>query len=505
MLGLGAVAVIAVAGVTIFLVTQPPAAQQQATGAIGAAERYRAEQIKEGDAGVTAPGTETMPVTEAELAEVLGRSADGVRVAAVRNTTDENRIRFLGSAAMDLQARFFGLASRDLQVAGLARLEAREAADLIGRLQNSAAVRFVADWKAAVATGEREQRLAVKDAFDRVADPGLKSILAVWPEFAGTEVKANVEARAEKLARAESGIRDRLLAGASDHEKALMFDRLGDTERLHILAMAPNEMVAEAVSRCDAGTRERLVGTMSKVDRGGLEQQVVEARVNAARLGNSATDLQLKLFDAADLTTKTYILTHMSPTAFKAVMERLDQNAQARFFKGMNAQQMERLFVGADRGFVTDVITRMPGATIRAFDRQDATARRDYLAAMQLSADAWGRMKEPEQIAAIRNLDPVKQVALVGKFSAVEKQVALDGAKPAELMNLAARDPEACAGALWTLDAKTREAFIAAASPQERLDAISKSDLARGELIRFAKADDLGRIPEFGRLREREQ
>ena len=76
MIGLTVAAVLAVLGLAIVLITQPPPAKDEATGAIGAAQRYRAEQIKEGDTGVTGDsGTPGEPVSTQELAEVLGRAS----------------------------------------------------------------------------------------------------------------------------------------------------------------------------------------------------------------------------------------------------------------------------------------------------------------------------------------------------------------------------------------------------------------------------------------------
>lgn len=495
MFGLGAIVVIAVAGVTVFLVSQPPAAQQQATGAIGAAERYRAEQIQEGDAGVTAPGAETMPATEAELAEVLGRSAEEVRVAAVRSLTADATPKFLGTMAMDLQAQIFREAGRGLHAELIAHLDARGAADLVSRLNDLEANRFLADWGAGRLHNADQRQIA-----DYAMGAEVKNLLALWPEFALGKTQMSVDQRIAYLERNDAAIADRLVRAATDRDVAAMVVRLDDTQGQKFLAAASAKVLAEAVARADSGTRQILVTHVAHAERRYLEKQVIEARVATARMGNLPVDLQLKLFDAADLTTKTHIMARMSPTAFKQVMDRLDQSAQARFFKEMNAQQIERLLVAADRGFVAEVIVRMPDAAIRAFDRQDATARGTYFTEMKLSPDAWGRMNERARIAAIRNLEPAKQAALVREFTAAEKWMALDGAKHAERMNLAARNPEACVGAFWTLDARTREAFIAAASQQERLDAINRSDLTRGELTRFATPEELNRIRDLERV-----
>ena len=92
MIGLTVVAVVAVLGLAIFLITQPPAAKDEATGAIGAAQRYRSEQIKEGDVAVTgdlgAPGE---PVSTQDLAEMLGRVGASLRVESFKQATLEQQ------------------------------------------------------------------------------------------------------------------------------------------------------------------------------------------------------------------------------------------------------------------------------------------------------------------------------------------------------------------------------------------------------------------------------
>jgi stress-induced morphogen len=83
LVGIAAIAVIGVAAVLYF--SQWPPAEEDATGAIGAAERYRAEQITDEDVILDIPGQEQLAetvfevLTEEQKAELLGRALGSER------------------------------------------------------------------------------------------------------------------------------------------------------------------------------------------------------------------------------------------------------------------------------------------------------------------------------------------------------------------------------------------------------------------------------------------
>lgn len=85
LVGIAAIAVIGVAAVLYF--SQWPPAAENATGAIGAAERYRAEQITDEDVILDIPGQEQLAeavfevLTDEQKAELIGRTSEAERAS----------------------------------------------------------------------------------------------------------------------------------------------------------------------------------------------------------------------------------------------------------------------------------------------------------------------------------------------------------------------------------------------------------------------------------------
>ena len=85
-IGIVAVAVIGVVAIT-FYSTRGPVADEDAAGAIGAAERYRAEQISDEDVILDIPGQEELAaavfdvLTDEQKAELIGRIDEAGRQA----------------------------------------------------------------------------------------------------------------------------------------------------------------------------------------------------------------------------------------------------------------------------------------------------------------------------------------------------------------------------------------------------------------------------------------
>ena len=100
LVGIAAIAVIGVAAVLYF--SQWPPAEEDATGAIGAAERYRAEQITDEDVILDIPGQEELAVavfevlTDEQKAELIGRIGEANRTELLSQfKVDEARGRFM--------------------------------------------------------------------------------------------------------------------------------------------------------------------------------------------------------------------------------------------------------------------------------------------------------------------------------------------------------------------------------------------------------------------------
>lgn len=475
MIGLGAVVVIAVAGVTVFLVTQPPAAQQQATGAIGTAERYRGEQIKEGDVGVTAPGTAAMaPVTDTELAEALGRASGEMRAMAFVRMPDADLGRVIGRTPVDLQARIFDAAA------------AQAKADAVGRLDEATAVRMLHRLDAA--TAERyASSLGMKVAdFERMGDS----------ERFATLAKASVDAR------------NLVLAQALDAEKAQLLGRFEAGQVRSLAERMPAQVRAEIVQRTDSEMRAAVAARLTTAERNDLAERVISARELSGRLGNASGDLMLQLFDRADEATRSAIIGKMDTVAMLSVLERSkNPELQQKFLARTTEDERAKMLVAAAPDLLADLVGRVDWKVrVDAWGRLDDKSQQRMLASAKISSDAWGRMSSRERGEALARIDKAQRVELFGAFSPSERSLTFAAASLSERLDLAARSPDACARIYSRVDGESRAAFNALTNAAERQAAINRSDIfARAELTGVASRDELAGVRELeGRSRQPE-
>jgi len=178
LVSIAAIAVIGVAAVLYF--SQWPPAEEDAAGAIGAAERYRAEQITDEDVILDIPGQEQLAeavfevLTDEQKAEMIGRVSAAERANyyarfdeadAFARMSARQQGRFV--LAMDAAAQERVASAMRVSQADFARMEANAIGRAFGNLDAEARTRAIGRFEANEATFERMntlQRAAFADA-----------------------------------------------------------------------------------------------------------------------------------------------------------------------------------------------------------------------------------------------------------------------------------------------------------------------------------------------------
>ena len=174
--GLVGVAVGATVAVLIFLVSQPSASRDQATGAIGAAERYRSEQIRPGDTGIAGAVAPASPTGEAAMAEMLGRAVA------------QRQAEALNKAAMELKDSMWAKATPDEKMAEFLKAAPETQRAIVDRVDNKSERTAI------------ERVVVDRTAYDRaLADVG-RVPAETWNK-AGLELKDSMWANATPLER----------------------------------------------------------------------------------------------------------------------------------------------------------------------------------------------------------------------------------------------------------------------------------------------------------------
>jgi transcription termination factor NusB len=224
--GIVGVAVGALLAVTIFLISQPPAAREQATGAIGAAERFRTEQIKEGDTGISGTFGSAGQFTAVDFAAVLGRVGSDLRVEA------------LNQATLEQQAAMFANADVLEKVNSLFRIDSAMQKQIMEKMK----------------VGERQ-------AIERLAG----------------ERATGGKITAETLSRLAPGERFNSLNQATLEQQAAMFANMDAFEK------------AWAFARLDSAIQRQIVDRMGPYERADFErvlnERVVQDRISSGRVG----------------------------------------------------------------------------------------------------------------------------------------------------------------------------------------------------------------------------
>ncbi len=249
--------VVAVLVIAYYSMHRPPAPPENAVGATGVAQRYKAEQIKEGDVRLDLKSEETLDdaifavLTEEQKADMLDR------------LSAERRIRFLAAVNID-EARYAKM-DRKQKAALLDRLDAsgraqyfaafqideaqfqamsmEAKADMLDRLSAERRIRFLAAInidEARYANLDRKQKAAL---MDRLATDGGRQALEAVLQIDEKQYQAmTMEAKAEMLDRLSADRRIRFLAAINIDEaryakmdrkqKAALLDRASADARM---------------------------------------------------------------------------------------------------------------------------------------------------------------------------------------------------------------------------------------------------------------------------------
>jgi hypothetical protein len=242
--GLVGVAVGAILAVTIFLISQPPAAREQVTGAIGAAERFRTEQIKEGDTGITggqasgAAGQVTMDelanllgvqvfaenatvqekaewaksASAAELSEALGRAPRPAARVVLENATQAERFSAVKHLEKAEQAKAFSEVRPSEQVAVFNNLVASERKPVLAAMGLTEA-----QW--ANLTQEQQSK-----NLNRIAENNKADLFVRCSERTVAEAFTKLEAKLQFRALSAAGVMHDIVARCDSKVKAEVFD-----------------------------------------------------------------------------------------------------------------------------------------------------------------------------------------------------------------------------------------------------------------------------------------
>ncbi|HSO21715.1 MAG TPA: hypothetical protein VLT81_02345 [Chondromyces sp.] len=136
--GIAVAAVVGIAAVLFISQQAPTVLEEDATGAIGAAERYRAEQITDADveldgeiAGNAAVSEAAFTVTGEELVDLLGKASVQEKAAYFERASVDERVSMVARLSVDERAAALQRATEAEKASALERAsEAEKAAAL---------------------------------------------------------------------------------------------------------------------------------------------------------------------------------------------------------------------------------------------------------------------------------------------------------------------------------------------------------------------------------------
>jgi methionine aminopeptidase len=468
LVGIAAIAVIGVAAVLYF--SQWPPAHEDATGAIGAAERYRAEQITDEDVILDIPGQAQLAeavfdvLTDEQKADLIGRVGQAERAGYYARFDEPDAFARLSPTqqgrfvlAMDAAAQERVAAALKFNAADLARMSpdalARGLTNMDAEARARAVGRFDAD--TAFARMNPNQQAHFVLAMDAAAQ---ERIAAALHFKAADLARMSPDALARGLTNMDAEARARAV-GRFDADTA--FARMNPNQQAHfVLAM-------------DAAAHERFAGAL-KFKSSDL------ARINTVVLGRAFSNLN------AEARAKA-IGRFDAETAFA----RMNPNQQAHFVLAMDAAAHER-FAGALKMKSADLARMSPDALARGLTNMDAEAR--ARAVGRFDADtAFARMNPNQQAHFVLAMDAAAQerIAAAVKFTAADLARMSPDALARGLTNM---DAEARARAVGRFDADTAFARM---NPNQQAHFVLAMDAAAHE--RFAgalkfKSADLARM-----------
>jgi vacuolar protein sorting-associated protein 54 len=366
MIGFTVAAALAVLGLAIFLITQPPAARDEATGAIGAAQRYRAEQIKEGDTGVTgdagAPGA---PVSTQELAEVLGRAASGLRAEAFNQATLEQQASMWENATELEKANSFLRLSPEAQRAIMEKMGQAERIGFEKLVTERAAA-----GKAASDLGRVPADLRV-DALNKAA----------------LENKADMFGKLDTLGKLGGYLR------LSPDVQRAVAERMNAGERLALERVQSERVVAERLA-AERAAQERLSDSLGRAASG----------LRAEAFNQATLEQQASMWENATELEKANSFLRLSPEAQRAIMEKMGQAERIGFEKLVTER--------AAAGKAASDLGRVPADL-----RVDALNK----AALENKADMFGKLDTLGKLGGYLRLSPDVQRAVAERMNAGER------------------------------------------------------------------------------------
>jgi len=417
LVGIAAIAVIGVVAVVYF--SQWPPSSEDATGAIGAAERYRAQQIADGDVILDIPGQEQFAkavfeaLTDEQKAELLSR-IDEVGRGAMYARFDEADA--FARMSEEQQGRFVQSLDRAAQerVASALRVEAAD----LGRMRADALGRAVAKMDAEART-EAIGRFDATEAFARMSAEQQGRFVQSLDRAAQERVAKALRIEAADLGRMKADALGRAVASMDAEARAKAVGRFDATEAF---ARMSAEQQGRFVQSLDRAAQQRVADAMrfEAADLG---------RMNADALGRAVANMDAETrVNAIGRFDATEAFARMSAEQQGRFVQSLDRAAQQRVADAMrfeaadlgrmNADTLGRAVAGMDAEARAEAIGRFEAneATFQRMDNVQRAAFADALGAKAferavLQAQTFNRMSEAQQRAVWNNLGRQGQFA----------------------------------------------------------------------------------------------
>jgi hypothetical protein len=380
LVGIAAIAVIGVAAVLYF--SQWPPAHEDATGAIGAAERYRAEQITDEDVILDIPGQAQLAeavfdvLTDEQKADLIGRVGQAERAGYYARFDEPDAFARLSPTqqgrfvlAMDAAAQERVAAALKFNAADLARMSpdalARGLTNMDAEARARAVGRFDAD--TAFARMNPNQQAHFVLAMDAAAHE----------RFAGA-----LKFKSSDLARINTVVLGRAFSNLNAEARAKAIGRF-DAETA-FARMNPNQQ-AHFVLAMDAAAHERFAGAL---------------KMKSADLARMSPDALARGLTNMDAEARARAVGRFdADTAFA----RMNPNQQAHFVLAMDAAAQERI-AAAVKFTAADLARMSPDALARGLTNMDAEAR--ARAVGRFDADtAFARMNPNQQAHFVLAMD----------------------------------------------------------------------------------------------------
>jgi len=403
---------VAVIGIVAIFYTQRQPAERDATGAIGAAERYRAEQITDEDVILDIPGQEELAaavfdvMVDEQKAELLGRMGEAGRAEMSARFEDAEALARMNFEQMGRFAQSLDRASQE-RVANALRIEAEDIgrmnADVLGR----ALARMDAEARA-VAIG----RFEADEALARMNDEQLGRFAQSLDRASQERVANALRIEAQDIGRLNAEVLGRALAQIDAEARAAAIGRF-DADMA--LARMNDEQLGRFAQSLDRAAQERVANSLrfEAEDIGRMQANMVGRALS--RMDAEARAAAVGRFDADEA------LARMNEMQLGSFAQSLDRAAQSRVANSLrfeaddvgrlNAEVLGRALARMDTEARAATVGRFE-ATDEYFQRMDLAQRAAFADALGakaferaiLQARAWNGLSRAQQWAAWTNL-----------------------------------------------------------------------------------------------------